>query len=248
MKRLIVLAIAVVGVMGCEDEGSEGVGGLTGKGGSMARFTVNSTHLYTVDDESLNVYQLLENGGVVKINDKFLGFGIETIFATEKELFIGSTSAVYIYDITNGSNPQLLSQYTHILSCDPVVVQDTIAYVTLRSGNACRPTGSSSLDILNVKDLTKPQIIGSYFLESPYGLGVDGNTLFVCEGEKGLKVFNVTNPKNLSIKSIYSSIDAYDVIPNNGVLIVTGKDGIYQYDYSSGNLQLLSHLNVVDNE
>jgi hypothetical protein len=243
MKKILILMVFIA-MVSCDEDSSGGPGQLTGKGGSMARFTVNNTHLYTVDNESLNVYQLLENGGVVKINDKYLGFGIETIFATEKELFIGSTTAVYIYDITNGANPQLLSQYSHILSCDPVVVQDTIAYVTLRNGSACRPNGNSSLDILNVKDLTEPQLIGSYFMESPYGLGVDGNTLFVCEGQNGLKLFNVTNPKNLAIKSVYTSIDAYDVIPNNGVLIVTGKDGIYQYDYSSGNLQLLSHLNV----
>jgi hypothetical protein len=229
--------------MACEsDENS--FGSLTGKGGSMARFALNSEYLYTVDNESLNVYQLMEGGSFAKINDVNINVGIETIFATESELFIGSTNAMYIYDITNGSAPILLSTYSHIVSCDPVVVQDTIAYVTLRTSQ-CRQQGINTLDVINVKNLTNPQVIGTYTMDSPYGLGIDGDDLFVCEGSNGLKVFDVSNPFNLSIKQVFTNINAYDVIPNNGVIIVTGNDGVYQYDYSGDQLKFLSHLPVL---
>ena len=40
-------------------------------------------------------------------------------------------------------------------------------------------------------------------------------------------------------------IQAYDVIPINGVLIIIGEDGIYQYDYQDiGNIQLLSTIGI----
>jgi hypothetical protein len=242
LRKFVLLLFVAFYCLSCEsDEAS--LGNLTGKAGSMARFALNSEYLYTVDNESLNVYQLMEDGSFAKINDVAINVGIETIFATESELFIGSTNAMYIYDITNGSAPAFLSAYSHIVSCDPVVVQDTIAYVTLRTSQ-CRQQGFNSLDVINVKNLKNPQAIGTYTMDSPYGLGVDGDELFVCEGSNGLKVFDASNPSNLRIKQVFADIDAYDVIPNRGVLIITGSNGVYQYDYSGDQLKFLSHLPV----
>jgi hypothetical protein len=242
LRKFVLLFLVAFYFTSCESNEAS-LGTLTGKAGSMARFALNREYLYTVDNESLNVYQMLENGSFAKINDVAINVGIETIFATNTELFIGSTNAMYIYDITNGAAPVLLSTYSHIVSCDPVVVQDTIAYVTLRTSQ-CRQQGFNSLDVINVKNLKNPQVIGTYTMDSPYGLGVDGNDLFVCEGSNGLKVLDVSNPFNLSIKQVFTNMHAYDVIPNNGVLIVTGNDGVYQYDYSGDQLKFLSHLPV----
>lgn len=246
--RKYLLLLCIPFCIACSEDNGE-IGNLTGRGGSMARFTVTSSHLYTVDNESLNVYQILENGKLVKINDVSLGFGVETIFAKDDKLFIGTTTAMYIFDIKNGSAPAFLSEYSHVVSCDPVVVQDTIAYVTLRTGTSCRNNVfTSSLDVVNVKDLRNPLLIGSYTMDTPYGLGVDGNMLFVCEGSNGLKVFDVSNPMNLSILSTHTAQHAYDVIANEGHLILTGNNGIYQYDYSNRNLILLSHIPAENNE
>lgn len=227
------------------DDGSNGDGAaLTGKSGSLARFAITDTHLYAVDDQQLNVYQILQDGALGKINVITIGSGVETIFARGNELFIGTTSAMLTYDITNPSAPVLLSIYSHFVACDPVVVQDTLAFVTIRSNN-CRNASVNQLDILNIKNLSQPVVLSSYNLDSPYGLGVDGNLLFVCEGDFGLKVLNVSNPRNATLIKQYSGINAYDVIPNDGILILTGSDGIMQYDYSDeSNITKLSTIPV----
>lgn len=216
--------------LSCED-GENPSGPLIGRGGSLARFAVTSSHLFSVDDESLNVYQIMENGSLEKVNSAPLGAGVETIFATDHWLYIGTNDAMITYDITNPASPHFVSEYSHFVACDPVVVQDTLAFVTLRTSR-CRATNLNSLDIINIKNPQFPTLLSNYTLESPYGLGVDGDLLFVCEGDAGLKIFDVSNPYNAMLIRKYSDVNAFDVIPNNGVLILTGSEGVTQYDYT----------------
>lgn len=244
MRYTLLISLAVLLLFSCED-GSNGDGSsLTGKAGSLARFAITNTHLYAVDDDELNVYQILADGSLGKINSIYVGPGVETIFARGNELFIGTNSAMLTYDITGPSAPVMLSTYSHFVACDPVVVQDTVAFVTIRSTN-CRNAGVNQLDIINIKELSNPVLLSSYNLNSPSGLGVDGDLLFVCEGDFGLKVLNVSNPKSASLIKHYENIHAYDVIPNDGVLILTGNDGVMQYDYTDqSNITKLSTIPV----
>jgi hypothetical protein len=66
-----------------------------------------------------------------------IGWGIETIFPYKSNLFLGAQNGMYIFDRANDGSVSLLSKYEHITSCDPVVVQNDIAYVTFRNGMEC---------------------------------------------------------------------------------------------------------------
>lgn len=252
MKKNILLAslyafITLV-LFSCNDAASDVVTGGGGQGGSMARFAVAGDYLYTVDTRQLHVYDLDNPADPLKVKDIQLGFGIETIFPYKGRLFIGSQDGMYIYDLQNPVDPVFLSLYRHITSCDPVVVQDTIAYVTLRSGNTCT-RGSNQLDIINISDPQKPALISTYQMQNPFGLGIDGSTLFVGEGENGLTVLNVEDPYDVKEIGNLKDIHAYDVILRDKKLILTGNDGVFQYDYSSGEeLKLLSSLSVANCE
>jgi hypothetical protein len=239
----ILIFILTVPGFSCEDSSGDSAT-LIGKGGSLARFAVTDTHLYAVDDKSLNVYQIMEDGALGKINAVYLDEGVETIFAYGESLYIGTNSAMLTFDITNPSDPAFVSSYSHIVGCDPVVVQDTLAYVTLRVSE-CRPTGSNTLDIINIKNPSSPVLLSNYTLDSPYGLGVDGNLLFVCEANQGLKILDISNPFNARLIKTYTNEHAYDVIPHDGLLIMTGNDGVAQYDYTDHlNIKKLSLIRV----
>ena len=54
--------------------------------------------------------------------------------------------------------------------------------------------------------------------------------------------FDVSNPRNLSIKSNHLGFHAYDVIANNDKLIITGNTGIQQHVYANNQLNLISTL------
>jgi len=159
-------------------------------------------------------------------------------------LFFGTQTGMIIYDISEPADPEYLSTYNHIRSCDPVVVEGDFAYVTLRAGNLCGEA-TSQLDVINVSDVTKPKWVQSYPMDEPYGLGIDNKTLFVCDGDAGLKVYNATDPKNLEKIGWFNEVNAFDVIPFNGLLMMIGKEGLYQYDYSgSANMNLLSYIPI----
>jgi hypothetical protein len=83
---------------------------------------------------------------------------------------------------------------------------------------------------------------------NPYGLGKDGDLLFICDGAAGLEVYDVSNPSNITNHLIFSYpfIRAYDVIPIGSALVLIGDDGLYQYSYSDvRNIKLISTIPVV---
>jgi hypothetical protein len=220
----------------------------TGTGGSMARFTIVEPFLYALHDSYIQLVRIDDPVNPSLWSKVDVGWGIETIFPYGDYLFIGSTTGLFIYDNTDPENPTRLSAFAHVTSCDPVVVQGDYAYVTLRAGSFCRG-GVNRLDILDVADLTDPLMVESYSMQGPFGLAIDGSTLFVCDGVAGLKVYDVTDPMNIDLLAFETSNETYDVILVPPVAIVVGPDGLDQYDYSdvatTGELVLLSHLDVV---
>jgi hypothetical protein len=234
MKRnqLFIIILGIFFFQNCQ-QSADGISPSgNGTGGSLARFTLGDGTLYTVSNFDLNVFDINTSPAVPnKLKTITLGFGAETIFPYKNMLFIGTTTGMKIFDNQDQTSPKLLSTFTHIYSCDPVVVQGSYAYVTLRNGTACQ-RGQNSLDIVDIKDPKSPQLLKSFPMQNPHGLAVDGNNLFVCEGTFGLKSFDITDPLKPIEREFIKDVISYDVIPNNKKLIVTGKNGIYQYDYS----------------
>lgn len=123
-------------------------------------------------------------------------------------------------------------------------MQGNYAYVTLRSGTACRNV-QNSLDIIDVSNPVNPRLVKFIQMLNPHGLAVDGTNLFICEGSNGLKSFDLTDPLNPIQREFINDVVSYDVIPTQKQLIVTGKNGIYQYDYTKPkSLKLLSKISI----
>lgn len=221
----------------------------TGIGGSMATFTIYDNYLYTIDDSDMTIINISDLSNPLVHSKETIGWGIETLFPYGDKLFIGANNGMYIYDNSNPANPELLTLYQHMTSCDPVVVQGEYAYVTLRSGNTCGGF-SNQLEVINISDLSNPQLEEVYPMYEPYGLGIDGNALFICDGQAGLKIYDASDIHTIdeNLKIQYGNIHALDVIPYNGVLMMIGDDGLFQYDYTDiNNIQLLSEIRVTNN-
>ncbi|HLP50329.1 MAG TPA: hypothetical protein VK154_05555 [Chitinophagales bacterium] len=215
-----------------------------GVGGSMARFTIANNTLYVVDQSSLRVFNI--GGSLTSLGTTNVGRNIETIFPHNNHLFIGSTNGMFIYNINNPASPSYVSTYIHGTACDPVVVDDHYAYITLRSGTPCN-TDFNQLEVVDIANLATPTLKHTVQMTNPHGLGKDGNTLFICDGTAGLKVFDATNPEAISTTPVMTvgNIQATDVIPFNHRLMMIGDDGLYQYDYSNiQNITLLSRIAV----
>lgn len=226
-----------------------GTGSGPGVGGSLARFTLSDDHLYMLDGGDLQVIDVTDEQTPVAGNRSYVSWDIETIFPHKNNLFIGSASGMHILDITVPASPSPVSMYEHVSSCDPVVVDDNYAYVTLRAGNTCRGF-TNQLEIVDIADPTSPKLLQTYPMTNPHGLGIDNNTLFICDGDDGLKAYDASDIDSIADNMLahYQNINATDVIPFNNLLMMIGKGGILQYDYTDPkNIKLLSQINVTTN-
>jgi len=204
-----------------------------GVGGSMARFGLLDDRLYTVSWSDLKVFNTSDPSNPAYVSTIGLAQGdIETIFPYRNRLFLGSQTGMFIYDAINKDNPRRMGQFTHARACDPVVADDTYAYVTLRSGNRC--VGNlNQLDVIDISQLTSPKLVKTYSLKGPEGLSKDGSLLFICDGSDGLKIYDAAKPENLVLLKTIALSDTYDVIAWNRIALTVAKDGIYFIDYSN---------------
>jgi hypothetical protein len=218
-----------------------------GKSGSMARFGLYGDYLYIADEYQLyliNVYDA---------DDPFLsgkyGVGnVETLFIYDGHLFFGTPTGMIVYSLEVPSVPKHTGYFWHVNSCDPVVIQDGYAYVTLRGGTDCANSTINRLDVIECSDdYTEYTLVDSHSLTEPYGLGIDNNILFICDGKAGLKVYDVADKRNIDkhLLASFPAIQTYDVIPVNGYLFMIGNDGFYLYDYSDiQNIRQIGHIPV----
>jgi hypothetical protein len=119
-----------------------------------------------------------------------------------------------------------------------VVARDSVAYATLRSTGRCGG-GQSSLVVYNIKNISSPQLMDTYWLSGPYGLGIKNNSLYVCDGNHGLNILNITNAyRPIHVSEIrVNNTTFYDVIPYGNVLIAQVNDGFILYDIGTNPMQ-----------
>lgn len=201
-----------------------------GTGGSTARFTIAANHLYTVSEYNMNIFDLEDPCRPLAAGEMHLGWDIETIYPFKEKLFIGSRSGMLIYDISNPSSPQYETTFTHANACDPVVADNTTAYVTLRDGTTCQ-NFVNQLDVIDVTHTTSPSLIKSYKMDNPHGLAIHGDFLYICEGMHGFKILDRTQSHRIEEIAHLTKIDARDVIVlDESHVMITGRDGIIQLD------------------
>ncbi|WP_075555855.1 LVIVD repeat-containing protein [Parabacteroides timonensis] len=217
--------------------GNSGVS--TSVNGSMSRFGFYQNYLYVVLNNQMSIFDLSGDKPIKAVDNMHVGGNVETIFSYKDYMFMGTPTGMLIYSVADPLKPEYQSMMWHVYGCDPVVVEDDIAYVTVHAGNNCGQN-FNELIILDVKDVKNPQPIVSYTMTKPKGLGIDNGTLFLCDD--GLKIYNASDPQTLMANRLahYSGMEGYDVIPHDNVLMMIADDGIYQYDYS--NLKEIKQL------
>jgi len=223
----------------------------TGIAGSMSRFALYRDFLYAVGTSEMWLFDISNrcspsNQGEINLANNW---NVETIFPYQNNLFIGTSGGMLIYNVNNPNAPSFRSDLPHTTSCDPVFVQDEIAYVTLRNGNRC-DGWTNQLDVVDVSDVSNPRLLRSFNMVNPHGLSIRDNHLFICEGDHGFKAYDITNPERIdrNLLSFERDIQSFDVISvpgTTGTIMIVGKDGLYQYDASDPeNMVQLSYLPV----
>lgn len=208
----------------------------SGIGGSFARFTLYNDYLYIAQDWQIRVFEISDPAAPREGEAINALLTTETAYVYRDHLFIGGTTGMNIFDLSNPASPNYISGYSHMLGCDPVAISGDYAYVTIHQGNTCRGN-FDQLDVLDISDIFNPILKESFSMQSPHGLAVTPEALYLCEGDFGLKVFDNSDPLSVgnNILSHYDNFEAYDVIYLPGhinILLLIGADGFYQFDVS----------------
>lgn len=245
MKKYIYIITSLI-VLSCSSDSSDtnNTGNSeTGQAGSLARFVILNDYLYTVDNNDLNVFSISDPENPVQVNSVPIGFNIETLFNYNQYLYIGSRNGMFIYGVSNPELPDYLSDVQHFTACDPIVANNTHAFVTLHADIGCGNT-VNSLEVYDVTNVTDPIFISSRNLTNPIGMGLYNNYLFVCDDE--VKIFDISDIENITLATAINK-DAFDVIIQNNLLILIGENGLFQYSLDQddiNNIQELSTINI----
>ncbi len=247
------MGIVTLGILSCSDAGDSpvnspmdnGNSSSVSKNGSMARFTQVGNFLYTLNNGMLTVINVETPASPSIFNEIPINWDSETLFPMDSALFIGGQNGMQIYSLEEPSMPIFESNYTHFRSCDPVVVEGTTAYVTLRGGSRCGGK-TNQLEILDVANFNYPRQITTYPMYNPHGLAVSNSVLYICDGEAGLKCYDVTNPLRMKLLQHIGDIDAYDIILRGTTLMAITSQGLVQYDRSSFPMKFLSIIPIAE--
>lgn len=200
-----------------------------GQGGSYAVFAVKDSFLYHVDYSSLTTYDISNPVNPTVISKSYTGWTVETIHPTEKYLFLGTQQGMEVYSLTNPSNPSFISRLQHFRSFDPVVVTDTLAYITLREGWWGNTGSVNVLLSVSIKDINNPRTLDTLALTSPYGLTVSDSLIYVANGSNGYTLVNAANPSQLKIETAWSTPNARDFIWTGSNLYMMGINHLSKY-------------------
>ena len=238
-----ILVTLFLGCYACSYQDSAFDGNMeSGTGGSMARFTIVGDHLFTVDQENLNVFDISSVEDPEYKQKSNVGFGVETIFPLGDKLFLGTSSGMYIYEINEAGIPDRISFYEHVIACDPVVSDGKFAYVTLNASRQDCWRSVNELQIIDLQNLKNPVLVKQVSMGSPRGLAVRNDTLWVCDN--GLKIFNVSDKQNIKQLYHFSDLIAYDLILDQNRTLVIGESGFVQYKLENDTIIKLSEINV----
>jgi len=245
MKKiyLIIIFLSAICIVRCDDDSSDTSSvSSDGIGGSLATFILKDDYLYTVDYFNLTVFNVSDTTNPIKVNTVDVGFNIETLFSYQDYLFIGSQSAMFIYDITNKELPQKLSQSNHFTACDPVVANDTNAYVTLHTDTNCGGT-VNELITYDITDIENPIVLNERGLTEPKGLSLYAdNYLLVCD--ETVKIFDISNPEDSTFISEIPTENSIDIIIRDDQAFIISSGSIDQYQLDSSNIENFTKIST----
>lgn len=239
LKLIFIPWLLVTG--GCQDSGSSSSGdGQTGRGGSTARMAIDAGYLYAIADDKVQVFDI-QNPSQPQVWTRVgVAWDIETLFPYGDYLLIGASTGMHIMDNRDRASPQYIAEFTHAQARDPVVAHNGYAYVTLKDNGGFGSV--NQMDVINLFDIYNPSLERTVAMQSPEGLSVFGNRLYVCDGRAGIKIFDVTDPASPGIVESIAGVDCNDIIAIEGRVYVITDDSLLQYDTTVSPPLLLSEV------
>ena len=175
-------------------------------------------HIVAVDNYlyvgGLRIYDVSDPKNPKIVYDKNLGFGSEAhphARYGDDYLLCGGQNGFFIVDISNRTNPEVVSN----LSIDLYAFYGKLIDV---SGGVAYIGSGSYLYSVDISDVTNPVILDKVNIVYVTALTVYGTYAYVIDEYRGLHVVNISNPSNMKVEET-ADISATDIDEENGLLL-----------------------------
>ena len=241
MKKILFLFLFATALGACSKDFLSESAPNQGVSGSVTRFAVHGNYMYVLNQNEVQTYDIADRANPVLKHRLATDWGLETITFYDNTLFLGSTTALYILDISNPAAPVVQAKSDRLSTvgfsgCDPVAVNGNYAYSTIKViENICGTfSAESALIVYDITHKSSPKVLGTYPMNIPNGLGYKDNYLFVCdEGSDLLVVYDISNPAVLQLAPVSVPMtDPYDLIVDGQRMIVSTKTEFQIFDVS----------------
>jgi len=244
-SAVILVAVTLAGCGGGEGGNGLSGGSVTGTGGSTARMVLDDDYLYAISGSNVQLFDVTAPATPLPWLDVRVDWSIETLFAYGDYLLVGAANGVFILDNRDRAAPTLVGEFLHATAIDPVVAQDSLAYVTLKRDSSLPGPGvDNQLNVVDISDVVNPELIETLQLQAPEGLAVFGNRLHICDGPAGLKTFDLEDPRLPVLLHVLPQIMCRDLIRTDDALIVISSSGLQQYDMTTGVPVIMSEMST----
>lgn len=106
---------------------------------------------------------------------------------------VGITGDLYVYNVSDPRKPVLEKTFNAVTGMDIAVKENTAYVAGFRSG-------VQVVNLKNSRDIRSYKTGGK-----PVGLHLEGNRLYVADFDKGLLVYDISNPKSLTLEKTYKT-------------------------------------------
>ncbi|HUU78765.1 MAG TPA: hypothetical protein VMX55_10490 [candidate division Zixibacteria bacterium] len=148
---------------------------------------------------------------------------------SDEVAFLATSDGLEIIDVSNKTNPQLISEYPLADTTRSVFVQGDFAYLA---------RNTVGVEVVNISDLSNPEKADYFCDDSAYNIDVfvAGDYAYVAEGDKGLEILDKTDPENLVQEGQYDDSTGTSLsvhVVGNYAFVADYDDGLEIIDVSN---------------
>lgn len=196
--------------------------------GTMTYVAATSSGVYVIDTSSPGDPSLLMNFGAG-------GFAWDVELRGDLLYVCDRSDGLHIIDVSDPSSPQQVALVPTLDQSLDVAFSDNVLYLAdYRAG----------VQIIDITDPSSPQVTGVIPTSQAYGVVVRGGSLFVADGNYGVRAFDLSNPwEPVQVDQFITGGSVRTAwVEGSVVYLADWTGGLFALEYnSSGEFSLLDH-------
>jgi hypothetical protein len=209
------------------------------------RFLLTGESMIATSVNSLTIIDVKNPLDPKSVREIYMGEFVNNLSTDGAHLIVGGDDRSLIFNIGDLARPIQVGTFNLSSSCNFAIPENMSFFTFVRHTRAeCRNV-KNKLSILTIKDPAKPTEAWSIQTDGLGGLNTAETKMVACDRVKGLSLFNLDNPNEVSYVQ-FSDMDACrDIWTKDKLIIVSGSKGITQFKLQSdGTATKIGELKV----